>query len=233
MASLSTNGNDAEVSGDSLSGPLTTLDLGGSEEADANANDEEEEEVDAEPGLANSLPAHLRQLDGASLGDSLKLNHDRLNRKKDKGRVNIRHPTFRDLSISTSDADLEKSGKKGVSGVTFDSAEVVHSPSIAKSLSSRLTNTTDSMKLHRVKRRQHHVDASSALEPPQRSRTSSLSKQQNISNDEGSQKLPSHVQNLASRLSNTTDSMKMNRRRMSGPKSNKPDVASVLRSPDQ
>ena len=228
MASLSSDANDAKGSEDSLSGPLTALDLEGE------PGDQEMGEGVEPLGGANSIPAHLRQLDGASLGDSLKLNRERLNRKKDKNRVDVRHPTFRDLSISTSGADTPDpvSKERGAVGVTFDSAEVVHSPSIAKSLSSRLTNATDSMKLHRAKRRQHHVDASSALQPPQGRRTTSLAKQQNIDITSG-EKLPSHVQNLASRLSNTTDSMKMNRRRMSGPKSNKQEAAAILSSPDE
>ncbi len=221
---------------------LTVLDLSSPDDGEAG------EAGEAEAGGAGSaLPAHLRHLDGASLGDSLKLTRARLNKKKgnstekqaegggDDNRARIRHPTFRDLSQSAEESiTVTEDGARpridGAQGVTFDSAEVVHSPSIAKGLASKLTNTTDSMKLHRVRRKVPHVGAAAALAPPT-SAGSRLSNEQCVSGSGGegdNSGLPAHVQNLVSRLSNTTDSMQMNRRRMSDPSA---DAASVLKPP--
>ena len=226
----------AALTDEPVQGKLAELDLGGgsgSEDGDDRESRREKGGVE-EAGQAgvHSLPAHMRDLDGASLGDSLKLTRARLGRKKkgdssggDGGdRVRVQHPTFRDLSVSTEAAE---SKREGSAGVTFDSAEVVHSPSITKSLTSKLSNATDSMKLHRVRRKVPHADAASVLAPPAGSR---LSTEQSIGGNSGSAAIPGHVQNLADRLANTTDSMQMNRRRLSRDHTN---AASALKPPEK
>jgi len=214
---------------------LTTLDLSSPDDGEGG-------------GGGSALPAHLRDLDGASLGDSLKLTRARLNKKKGSSteeggsganRAQIRHPTFRDLSQSAEESVAGAEGGAGrrtggAPGVTFDSAEVVHSPSIAKGLASKLANTTDSMKLTRARRKVPHVGAEAALAPPTAT-GSRLNNEQCISgggSGEDSSGLSTHVQNLASRLSNTVDSMQMNRRRMSDPSVDAvSDAASILAPP--
>ena len=153
----------------------------------------------------HSLPAHMRDLDGASRRDSLKLTSQAWQEEGVTvavvmaGTGSASSTPFRDLSVSTE----AESKREGSAGVTFDSAEVVHSPSITKSLTSKRQQPFDESQRQK---KVPHADAASVLAPPTGSPVNGAKHRRNS----GSAAIPGHVQNLADRLANTTDSMQMN-----------------------
>ena len=170
-------------------------------------------------------------LDGASLGDSIKLNKKRLQRRQnpDGGdRAPVRHPTYKDLSVDAGAApgpladgvEPAEGADSARPGVTFGSAEMVHSPT-AK-LGSKLASATDSMRIHRKRMSRTHGTVGDALQPPAAGSSGGGSRLASTSDADASaaaaasvaSALPPHVQDLASRLSSATDSMKLNKKRL-------------------